>query len=122
MGAVRIQLVGALAVFRDGSGAEASVGSRKARLPPALLAAHRGAHGEVVVRRIEDRYQSGLVEVRWIAECVICSAHADVGTEALARQWETAHAQHRCGHRLVRDETGRGWVPDQFATPGGRRG
>jgi hypothetical protein len=87
-----------------------------------LLAAHRGAHGEVVVRRIEDRYQSGLVEVRWIAECVICSAHADVGTEALARQWETAHAQHRCGHRLVRDETGRGWVPDQFATPGGRRG
>ena len=77
---------------------------------------------EVVVRRIEDRYQSGLVEVRWIAECVICSAHAEVGTEPLARQWETAHAQHRCGHRLVRDETGRGWVPDQFATPGGRRG
>ena len=32
--------------------------------------------------RIEDRYQSGLVEVRWIAERVICSAHADVGNEA----------------------------------------
>jgi len=59
------------------------------------------------VRRIEDRYQSGLVEVRWIAECVICSASARVGSEALARQWEAAHAQHGCGHRLVRDETGR---------------
>ena len=34
------------------------------------------------MRRIENRYQSGLVEVRWTAECVICSAHADVGTEA----------------------------------------
>ena len=39
--------------------------------------------------------------------------------EALARQWETAHAHYGCGHRLVRDETGRGWMPDQFATPGG---
>ena len=74
------------------------------------------------MRRIEDRYQSGLVEVRWIAECVICSARACVGSEALARQWETAHAQHGCGHRLVRDETGRGWVPDQFAIAGGLRG
>ena len=70
------------------------------------------------MRRIEDRYQSGLVEVRWIAECVSCSARARVGSESLARQWETAHAQHGCGHRLVRDETGRGWVPDQFAIPG----
>jgi len=77
---------------------------------------------EVVVRRVEDRYQSGLVEVGWIAECVDCSAHARVGTEALARQWETAHAHHGCGHRLVRDETGRGWVPNQFAAPGGLRG
>lgn len=74
------------------------------------------------MRRIEDHYQSGLVEVRWIAECVICSARAHVGSEALARQWETAHAQHGCGHRLIRDETGRGWVPDQFAIPGGLRG
>jgi len=51
MGAVRVQLVGALAVMRDGSGAEASVGSRKARLLLALLAAHRGAHvplGQIV--------------------------------------------------------------------------
>ena len=72
------------------------------------------------MRRIEDRYQSGLVEVRWIAECVMCSARARarVGTEALARQWETAHAHHGCGHRLVRDETGRGWVPDQYAFSG----
>ena len=74
------------------------------------------------MRRIEDRYQSGLVEVGWIAECVICSAHARVGIQALARQWETAHAHHGCGHRLVRDESGRGWVPDQFATPSGLRG
>ena len=51
MGAVRVQLVGALAVFRDGSGAESSVGSRKARVLLALLAAHRGAHvplGQIV--------------------------------------------------------------------------
>ena len=51
MGAVRVQLVGALAVMRDGSGAEASVGSRKARVLLALLAAHRGAHvplGQIV--------------------------------------------------------------------------
>ena len=74
------------------------------------------------MRRIEDRYQSGLVEVGWIAECVICSSRARVGSEALARQWETAHAHHGCGHRLVRDETGRGWVPDQYAIPGGLRG
>ena len=73
------------------------------------------------MRRIEDRYQSGLVEVRWIAECVICSASARVGSEALARKWEAAHAQHGCGHRLVRDETGRGWVPDRYAIPGGLR-
>ena len=58
----------------------------------------------------------------WIAECVLCSARARVGSEALARQWETAHAQHGCGHRLVRDETGRGWMPDQFAIPSGLPG
>ena len=74
------------------------------------------------MRQIEDRYQSGLVEVRWIAECVLCSARARVGSEALARQWETTHAQHGCAHRLVRDETGRGWVPDQFVIAGGLRG
>ena len=68
------------------------------------------------MRRVEDRYQSGLVNVQWIGECPACSAHARVAGEALARQWETAHAHYGCGHRLVRDETGRGWMPDQFAT------
>ena len=71
------------------------------------------------MRRVEDRYQSGLVNVQWIGECPACSAHARVAGEALTRQWETAHAHYGCGHRLVRDETGRGWMPDQFATPGG---
>jgi len=76
--------------------------------------------GEIVMRRVEDRYQSGLVNVQWIGECPACSAHTRVAGEALARQWETAHAQYGCGHRLVRDETGRGWMSDQFATPGGQ--
>jgi Fe-S cluster biogenesis protein NfuA len=50
--------------------------------------------GEIVVRRVEDRYQSGLVDVLWIGECRACSAHVRVAREALARQWETAHAHY----------------------------
>lgn len=62
------------------------------------------------MKRVDHRYQSGLVEVQWVAECGLCGRRVTVGQQRLARDWERMHARLGC-RRLVPDESGRGWLP-----------
>ena len=64
-----------------------------------------------MVKRVDHRYQSGLVEVEWVAECNLCGRRTTLGRQSLARDWERTHARVGCRRRLVLDESGRGWLP-----------